>query len=96
MGNRKADASRQAAGNDMMEHGAIPMAQDELSFEKAIARLEKIVEAMEQGKIGLEESVKHFEEGMGLIARCRRVLGEAELKIQHLQEIGRASCRERV
>ena len=61
------------------------MAQEEMSFEKAIARLEKIVEAMEQGKIGLEESVKNFEEGMGLIARCRKVLSEAEMKIQHLQ-----------
>lgn len=69
------------------------MAQDELSFEKAIARLEKIVEAMEQGKIGLEESVKHFEEGMGLIARCRRVLGEAELKIQHLQASGESGVK---
>ena len=69
------------------------MAQEEISFEKAIARLERIVEAMEQGKIGLEESVKHFEEGMGLIARCRAVLGEAELKIQQLQASGESGVK---
>lgn len=64
------------------------MPPEEVSFEQAIARLEKIVEAMEQGKIGLEESVQRFEEGMGLIARCRKVLSDAELKIQHLQASG--------
>jgi exodeoxyribonuclease VII small subunit len=64
------------------------MAKDSLSFEQAIGRLEKIVDAMEQGKIGLEESVRFFEEGMGLIARCRKVLSEAELKIQQLQAAG--------
>jgi exodeoxyribonuclease VII small subunit len=68
------------------------MAKDTLSFEQAIGRLEKIVEAMEQGKIGLEESVKHFEEGMGLIARCRKVLAEAEMKIQQLQAAGESGA----
>ncbi len=69
------------------------MAKDPLSFEQAIARLEKIVDAMEQGKIGLEDSVKHFEEGMGLISRCRNVLSEAELKIQQLQASGDAGVK---
>lgn len=69
------------------------MSQDSLSFEQALSRLEKIVEAMEQGKIGLEESVKQFEEGMGLIGRCRKVLAEAELKIQHLQASADAGAK---
>jgi exodeoxyribonuclease VII small subunit len=65
------------------------LAQEKLSFEKAMARLEKIVESIEQGKIGLEESIKQFEEGMALIKRCRGVLADAELKIQQLQAAGR-------
>ena len=64
------------------------MGNTSTSFEKSLQRLEQIVESIEQGKIGLEESIKHFEEGMGLIQRCRKILGEAELKIQRLQAAG--------
>ena len=55
------------------------------SFEESLAKLESIVEAIESGKVGLEESVKQFEEGMRLIQNCRRILADAELKIQKLQ-----------
>jgi exodeoxyribonuclease VII small subunit len=65
------------------------LAQEKLSFEKAMAQLEKIVESIEQGKVGLEDSIKQFEEGMTLIRHCRKVLAEAELKIQQLQASGR-------
>lgn len=69
------------------------MAKEQLSFEQAVTRLEKIVDAMEQGKIGLENSVTYFEEGMGLIARCRKVLSEAEMKIQQLQASGESGVK---
>jgi exodeoxyribonuclease VII small subunit len=61
------------------------MSKSEPTFEEAMKRLETIVQAIEQGKIGLEESIKQYEEGMALIRRCRGVLSDAELKIQHLQ-----------
>lgn len=48
-------------------------------------RVEQIVESIEQGKVGLEDSIKQFEEGMKLIQQCRDILGDAELKIQKLQ-----------
>ena len=56
-----------------------------MTFEEALAKLEGIVEAIEQGKIGLEESVARYEEGMGLIQHCRKIISQAELKIQKLQ-----------
>lgn len=62
--------------------------QEQLTFEQAMGRLEKIVQAIEQGKVGLEDSIKQFEEGMGLIRRCRSVLADAEMKIQHFQASG--------
>lgn len=62
------------------------MAKGRFEFEKAMARVENIATAIERGDIGLEESVKQFEEGMALIARCRKVLDEAELKIQRLEK----------
>ena len=61
---------------------------ENVTFEQAITRLEKIVQAIEQGKVGLEDSIKQFEEGMALIARCRSILGSAEMKIQQLQAAG--------
>lgn len=61
------------------------MSKKRFDFEKAIVRAEEIAAAIEQGEIGLEESIKHFEEGMALIERCRDVLNQAELKIQKLE-----------
>ena len=61
------------------------MAKEKLTFEQAMARLEKIVEAIEQGKIGLEDSIEKYSEGMEMIRHCTRVLADAELKIQKLQ-----------
>ncbi len=64
------------------------MAKHRMAFEKAMARLEEIVVSIEQGEIGLEDSIKRFEEGMSLIRQCRTVLADAEMKIQHLQASG--------
>lgn len=64
------------------------MAKDNLKFEEALKRLEQIVDSIEQGKIGLEDSIKSYEEGMALVRRCRSVLQEAEQKIQYLQASG--------
>ena len=63
-----------------------PQAADKpLTFEQALAQLESIVTAIEQGQIGLEESITQYEKGTTLIRRCRSILSEAEAKIQQLQ-----------
>ena len=64
------------------------MANGTPTYEESITRLNKIVESIEQGKIGLEDSIKQYEEGMALIRQCRKVLSEAEMKIQYLQAQG--------
>ena len=61
------------------------MAKKKPSFEEALQRLESLAEEIEQGKIGLEESISRYEEGMGLIKHCRAILAKAELRIQKLQ-----------
>ncbi len=61
------------------------MAKKQPTFEEALAKLESIVEAIEQGKVGLEESIERYEEGMALIKHCRKILAGAEQKIQKLQ-----------
>lgn len=59
------------------------MAQ-EWTFEKAMARLEQIVAALESGKCTLDESLKLFEEGTKLTGYCSKALKTAEQKIVKL------------
>ena len=62
------------------------MAKKKLTFEEALKQLETIAEQIEQGKIGLEESISQYERGMALVKQCRSILSKAEHKIQQLQE----------
>ena len=60
-------------------------AEKKLTFEEALTQLESIVSAIEEGKIGLEDSICEYEKGKRLIQYCRSILTEAEGKIQQLQ-----------
>lgn len=53
-------------------------------FEKAMERLEKIIDDLESGDLGLDESIKVFEEGVELSRKCYKKLSEAELKVKKL------------
>ena len=61
------------------------MGKRKLTFEEALEQLETIAEQIEQGKIGLEESISKYEQGMALVKQCRQILSKAEHKIQQLQ-----------
>jgi exodeoxyribonuclease VII small subunit len=54
----------------------------ELNFERAMGRLEKIVEEMESGKLPLEDLIVRYEEGMNLVRICQERLANAEQKIE--------------
>ena len=56
-----------------------------LKFEQAMEKLDAIVEAMESGEIGIEESIAKYEEAMQLAARCRGILEQAEQRIKKIQ-----------
>jgi len=55
---------------------------EELSYEEALAELEEIVSALESEQNRLEESIKLFERGQALAARCGALLEAAELKVK--------------
>ncbi len=55
-----------------------------LKFEDALGRLEKIAKILEKGDLPLEESLKTFEEGVGLSKTCLKMLDEAEKKVEIL------------
>ena len=57
-------------------------AAPELNFEKAMDRLEAIVEQMETGKLPLEDLIVRYEEGMNLVKVCQERLAKAEQKIE--------------
>jgi len=56
----------------------------DITFEDALQRLEQIVDQLEAGNLPLEESLKVFEEGVGLARRCAKYLEEAEKRIEVL------------
>lgn len=56
----------------------------EVRFEEAIERLEAIIDRIERGEVGLEESLTEYERGVGLIRRCREILDKAEQRIAEL------------
>lgn len=57
------------------------MAEKKRSFEQNMLRLEEIVTLLERGEASLEESLKLFEEGTGLMKQCATLLDKAEQKV---------------
>jgi len=54
------------------------------TFEESLKKLENIVDRLEKGDLALEESLKLFEEGVGLSAACKTERDAAEGKVQML------------
>jgi exodeoxyribonuclease VII small subunit len=57
-----------------------------LTFEQAIKELTGIVGKIEQGDIALQDSLQQYEKGMALIKHCRKILQEAEKRIEKIAE----------
>ena len=57
----------------------------ENSFEKNLQKLELIVEKLESGEIGLEESVQLYEEGMKIKKICDNKLKDIEMQIKKIK-----------
>jgi len=55
-----------------------------MKFEEAYIRLEEILQAMNSGKVALDDSLKLYEEADKLITTCQKRLTEAEKKIEIL------------
>ena len=53
-------------------------------LESSLEKLEKLVEQLESGDLSLEESLKHFEQGVKLTQECQATLKAAEQKVEIL------------
>jgi len=58
--------------------------EQEIPYEQLIERLEGIVDQIEGGELGLEESIKGYEQGIELVKRARMILDRAEQRITEL------------
>ena len=57
---------------------------DELSYEEAFEKLQKIVKLLEEGNVSLDESIKYYEQGIILKNHCEEKLKNAEVKVQNV------------
>ena len=55
-----------------------------LSFEQALAELERIVAELEAGKTDLEQSIDAYARGSLLKAHCEAKLKEAQLRVERI------------
>jgi exodeoxyribonuclease VII small subunit len=62
-----------------------------LSFEDALAQIEAIIERIEAGEVGLEQSLAEYERGVGLINHCRSKLDRARQQVEDLTRKLRAT-----
>ena len=58
----------------------------EIKFEKAMTRLENIIEELERGDLDIDKSLEIFEEGIKMSRLCSKKLNEAEAKIEKLSK----------
>ena len=57
---------------------------DKISYEQALAELEKIIKNLDNQPLELDNTLKQFERGKVLIQRCQTLLDQAELKVREL------------
>lgn len=60
----------------------------DLTFEKALEKLETIVEGLEKGNLSLDDALKRYEEGVRLSRFCSTKLNEVEGRIEMIVKEG--------
>jgi exodeoxyribonuclease VII small subunit len=65
--------------------------KSESTFEDSFTRLEKILEQLEGDDCTLEDTIKLYEEGLGLAKVCYDKLNNAELRIKEISKASKSS-----
>ena len=60
--------------------------EDPLDYEAALARLDEVLQALEDGKVALEDAIALYERGVRLVHRCSALLAGAERRISELSQ----------
>ena len=61
------------------------MSDEKPTYSDAVQRLETIVSTLERGGMGLDETLKLYEEGAELLKLCKKELAAAEGKLNEMQ-----------
>ena len=83
VGEGTVDAARETA---FAVSDAEPAEVAALSFDEALAELQRTVGALETGGLPLERTIVLYERGVALHDRCATLLGDAELRIRRLAD----------
>ena len=75
-------ATTEPTTDPAIDHDASPI--DALSFDDALAELQRTVTELEAGGQPLEAAIALYERGVALQARCERLISDAELRVQQL------------
>lgn len=67
------------------------MTESKLTFEEGLEKLEKLISSLEKGDLTLEESLYKFQEGMELTRHCRKLLTDAEYRVEMILQDGETS-----
>lgn len=62
------------------------MPKKELNFEQSLQLLNVILDSLDDPNIGIDESLKLYEEGIKLIRACRKKIDNAKQKIKYIDE----------
>jgi exodeoxyribonuclease VII small subunit len=76
----------QAEAKDEAESGSPELPRDvaAMSFEQALAELEKIVQDLERGQLDLDAAISAYERGTQLKLHCEGKLREAQLRVEKI------------
>ncbi|MBQ1861517.1 MAG: exodeoxyribonuclease VII small subunit [Clostridia bacterium] len=57
-----------------------------MTFEERLAEVETIAAQLEEGKLGLEESMKKYEQGVQMLTALEKELGSAKQRLSMIQK----------
>lgn len=77
---KKNDTTTPENSNSSQENGS----EKNFNFEASLNELEKLVDALENGDLPLEQSLEDFERGINLTRACQTALTDAQQKVQIL------------
>ena len=91
-GRGSADGGRAGSGSGGPADADTPTPVAELGYEDARDELVEVVRALEQGGLGLDESLALWERGEALAVRCEEHLAGARARVE--QALARADAQE--
>ena len=81
------NAKRRDPASRVERRGETPDTPGGPTFEASLERLSEVVEKLEGGELGLEESLALFEEGVGLARTAQARLDSAEKRVEELVRV---------